>query len=83
MMLFMVAMWQRFAGYVVVLGGALVGAFLLYRKGNEDAKRDLELQYRRQDAEVGEAGRAARQAVGGAAGDDVASRLRGWQRPGP
>ena len=83
MLVFLAATWQRFAGYVVLVGGALLGAFLLYRKGNEDAKRDLELAQRRQDAASAETADGVRRDVGAAGGPDVAERLRGWQRPGP
>lgn len=83
MLVFLAATWQRFAGYVVLVGGALLGAFLLYRKGNEDAKRDLELAQRRQDAASEEAAGEVRRGVGADSGSDVAERLRGWQRPGP
>lgn len=83
MLVFLAATWQRFAGYVVLVGGALLGAFLLYRKGNEDAKRDLELAQRRQDAASEEASGEVRRGVGADSGSDVAERLRGWQRPRP
>ena len=81
MMAFIALTWQRFAGYIAVIGGALLSAFLLYRKGNDDAKRDLELSQRRLDAD--NASRAL--SIRGDLPSDpsaVGGRLRRWERTG-
>ena len=82
MMAFIALTWQRFAGYLVVVGGALVSAFLLYRKGNVDARRDLELSQRRLDADNASRALSIRSDLPSDSGA-VGSGLRRWQRQGP
>lgn len=70
-------------GWVALVAGALVAAFVLYQKGHKDARTAQELQTLENEVATRRTSDEVRSSVSSADADAVAERLRrGWTRPG-
>lgn len=79
MMLLLGGLWQKFAGYVIMIG-AVVGALLMaYGRGRRDVRLEVERRVLGRDLENRRVGEIVR---GNVADSDVVDGLHKWRRSG-